>query len=163
MRRYYMRIEWFQEMYKEFKNNKYLFGLTGDLGYIGWDKIRDAFPKRFVNCGAAEEAMLDIAVGIAQSGMIPVVYSITPFLIYRPFEVLRTYINHEKIPVKLFGAGRDKDYLDDGISHWAHDVKPVLDTLPNIKQYYPKDTEEMLKLLPQVLVSKDPIFMSLTR
>jgi transketolase len=50
-----------------------------------------------------------------------VVYSITPFVLYRPFEWIRNYLDHEKIPVKLVGGGRDKDYGYLGFSHWAEE------------------------------------------
>ena len=89
-----MRQLFFEELYKQMKINNDIYALTGDLGYGGFDKIRDEFSDRFINCGAAETAMMDIACGMAIEGKIPFVYSITTFLVYRPFEVLRTYINH---------------------------------------------------------------------
>jgi transketolase C-terminal domain/subunit len=54
--------------------------------------------------------MIGAATGMAMEGKIPVVYSITPFLLYRPFVFLRNYLHHENIPVKLVGGGRNKDY-----------------------------------------------------
>src|SRR5690242_17443014 len=112
-----MRRELFVYLYELMKQNPKIWAITGDLGYIGFDKIRDEFPDRFINTGAAEVAMMDIAIGLALGGVVPVVYSITPFLLYRPFESLRTYINHEKIPVVMIGSGRDSDYEHDGFSH----------------------------------------------
>src|SRR4051812_20703988 len=81
-----------------------IFVLTGDLGYGMWDVVKKEFPKRFINVGSAEQAMVDVAIGLKLAGKIPVVYSITPFLLFRPFESLRTYINHEKIGVKMVGS-----------------------------------------------------------
>jgi transketolase C-terminal domain/subunit len=54
--------------------------------------------------------MMGTAVGMAMEGKIPIVYSITPFAIYRPFELIRNYLSHEQIPVKIVGGGRDKQY-----------------------------------------------------
>ena len=151
------------ELYQQMLVNDKIWCLTGDLGFGVLDHIRDDFPARFLNCGAAEVAMMDIAVGLSLSGKIPFVYSITPFLIYRAFEVLRTYINHEKINVKLIGSGRDKDYEHDGISHWSEDCKKILKTLPNIQQYYPIVKEDIPYLLDQTIKDKNPIFISLRR
>jgi len=117
--------------------NPDIYFITGDLGFGLFDKIRDDFPERFFNVGAAEQCMLDIGVGLALSGKVPIVYSITPFLLYRGFETLRTYINHEKIPVKLVGSGRGNDYEHDGFSHDATDDTQVFDMLTNITMYYP--------------------------
>lgn len=158
-----MRRTFAEELYKHMEVNKDIWLVTGDLGYGMWDKIRDEFPDRFLNTGAAEVAMMDIAVGLALSGKIPFVYSITPFLLYRPFEVLRTYINHEKIPVKLVGSGRDKDYAHDGISHWAEDALNVLGILPNIGCSFPASKDEIPELVRDMVEINKPVFVSLKR
>jgi len=158
-----MRKTFFEELEKQMTVNEDIFALTGDLGYIGFDRIRAKFTNRFTNCGAAEIAMLDIAVGLASKGKIPFCYSITPFLILRPFETLRTYINHEKHHVILTGSGRDNDYKHDGISHGASDIPAVLAALQGITQYYPKDKEEIPELLSKVIREEKPAFISLCR
>src|SRR5690554_4733225 len=130
---------WFgAELYEQMAKNSDIYLLVGDLGYKVFDRHFNMFPERCINTGASEQALLGIACGLALEGKIAVVYSITPFLLYRPFETLRTYINHENIPVKLIGSGRDTDYAHDGFSHDASDVKGFLDQLPNIKQYWPE-------------------------
>lgn len=158
-----MRRDFFAILPDLMASHDNLYALTGDLGFGGFDKVREQFPSRFINCGAAEQAMLDMACGLALSEKIPIVYSITPFLLYRGFETLRTYVNHEGIPIKLIGSGRDKDYAHDGFSHDASDAKPILDTLPNIEQYYPQSVKEMLGLFPDILTNGKPVFLSLKR
>lgn len=151
------------ELHKQMTLNLDIVLLTGDLGYGMWDQIRKDYPKRFINTGASEQALLDMAVGIEHSGKIPVVYSITPFLLYRPFETLRTYINHEKLNVKLVGSGRDKDYAHDGYSHDASDAKKILKTLPNICQLWPDFKEDIPGLVDTMLKTNGPFFISLRR
>ena len=128
-----------------------------------WDQIRVDYPNRCINCGASEQAMMDMAVGLAHCDKIPVVYSITPFLIYRAFETLRTYVDHERLNVKLVGSGRDKDYAHDGWSHDASDVQKILNTLPNIRQLYPAGKEEIPAMVKNMVSSTDPSFISLSR
>ena len=60
--------------------------ITADLGFGILDQIRNAFPERFYNVGAAEQLMIGAAIGMAQEGVIPVCYSMSSFLLYRPFE-----------------------------------------------------------------------------
>ena len=158
-----MRRVFADELLKHMDKDERIVLLTGDLGYKMFDEIREKYPNRFLNCGAAEQAMLDIAIGLTYGGKIPFCYSITPFLIYRPFEALRTYINHEKIPVKLVGSGRDKDYEHGGISHHAHDVKGFLDQFENIKQYWPMAKGAVPKMLRKMLADEGPSFISLRR
>ena len=146
------------------KENSNIWAITGDLGYGGFDKIRDEFPDRFINTGAAEQAMMDIACGLALEGKIPVVYSITPFLLYRPFETLRTYINHEKIPVIMIGSGRNDDYKHDGFSHYAGDDIDFMKHLPNIFSRWPKDIDEMKCCLDEAIKNrKNATYINLVR
>lgn len=158
-----MRKTFFQELHKSMNQNDKIISLTGDLGYGGFDKIISDHQDRFFNCQAAEFSMVGVACGLALEGKIPVVYSIGTFLIYRPFEIIRTYINHENIPVKLICSGRDKDYEHDGISHWMHDIKPILDLLPNVKQYWPESKDEIPKIMEDLLNNNSPCFLSLKR
>lgn len=137
--------------------------VTADLGFGVLDSLRRNFPDRSYNTGAAEQLMLGLGIGLAENGLIPVLYSITPFLLYRPFEYLRTYVNHEGIPVKLVGVGRDKDYDHDGMSHWAHDDEAILAALPNIRIYKPNSDAELSALMPEFLGSKQPCYLNLTR
>jgi transketolase len=136
----------------------------GDLGYGMFDEIRERFPDRAINTGAAEQALVDIGVGLALEGKIPVCYSITPFILYRPFETLRTYINHEKLAVKLIGGGRDKDYQHDGISHWSTDDRDFMQHFKNIESYWPEDKEEITHNFVEKLLTNDkPVYLNLRR
>lgn len=137
--------------------------LTGDLGFYVLDRAREEFPERFCNVGAAEQLMLGTAVGLAQSGKIPICYSITPFVIFRPYEYLRNYLNHEMCPVKLVGTGRDKEYGHLGFSHWAEDANRALDVFENIEQYMPNTQEELETMWNVWLYSKHPAYLNLLR
>lgn len=150
-------------LYEQMEKHPEIYLLSGDLGFGMFDNIRDDFPNRFINVGASEQSLLDIAVGLAMSGRIPVCYSITPFLIFRAMETIRLYIDRESIPVKLVGGGRDQDYSHDNYSHFAHDVKPHLDLFPNIVQYWPEKKEDIEETVKYMLFNDKPSFLSLTR
>jgi len=105
-------FSWF--LYDQMEKHKDIILLTGDLGFGQFNAIRDDLPNQFYNVGASEQSLLDIAVGLAFNGKISVVYSITPFLIFRAMETIRNYINRENILVKLVGGGRGTDYKNDG-------------------------------------------------
>lgn len=137
--------------------------VTADLGFGILDMIKQTFPERFYNVGAAEQLMIGAAIGMAEEGLIPVCYSMSSFLLYRPFEFLRNYVNAENIPVKLVGSGRDKDYSHDGLSHWAHDDEQVLSALPNIKIYKPQSIKELEEIFPEFLNCPQPAYLNLTR
>tara|TARA_B100000287_G_scaffold429256_1_gene482215 strand:+ start:660 stop:1100 length:441 start_codon:yes stop_codon:yes gene_type:complete len=145
------------------KKNENIWLLTGDLGYGLWDQIRSDFPERYHNVGSAEQLMLGAATGLAMEGKIPVVYSITPFLLYRPFELIRNYLDHEKISVKLVGGGRNKDYGYLGFSHWAEEDKSIISNFKNILQSHPETEVELEKLFCDFINKDQPHYLNLRR
>ncbi len=145
------------------KVNRKIWVITGDLGYKMFDSIRADFPGRFINAGASEQAMVDIGIGLALKGEVPVIYSISTFLLYRPLESIRNYINHEKIPVKLIGSGRDKDYAHDGISHWALEDRQMMKIFNNIHSVWPNDSKQIPNLVEKMIESSKPWYLNLRR
>ncbi|PIR61586.1 MAG: hypothetical protein COU66_03010 [Candidatus Pacebacteria bacterium CG10_big_fil_rev_8_21_14_0_10_44_11] len=147
----------------EMQQNKNIVVIAGDLGYKMWDEVKCSFPDRFINVGAAEQSMLGVAIGLALSKKIPIVYSITPFLLYRPFETIRNYVHHEKIPVKLIGGGRNKEYGDNGFSHWAEEDTKIMSIFTNISAHWPKSNQELKKLFEEMIVTPAPYYINLKR
>lgn len=137
--------------------------LTADLGFGLFNNFKDEFPRNFYNTGAAEQLMLGAGIGLAENGKVPICYSITPFLLYRPFEFIRNYVDYEQVPVKLVGAGRDKDYSHDGISHWAEDDEKILSAFKNIQIYKPKTDEELINSFEDFLFNGKPSYLNLIR
>jgi transketolase len=133
-----MRKEFASLLHSEMSVNEDIILLTGDLGYGLWDKIKIDYPDRFYNTLSSEQLMVGTAIGLAMESKIPIVYSITPFAIYRPFELIRNYLNHENIPVKIVGGGRNKDYGYLGFSHWAEEDINILSNFKNLNLFKPE-------------------------
>ena len=136
--------------------------LAGDVGFGVLDKACQAYPDRCINMGAAEQAMIGAAVGLTYEDKIPICYTITPFLLYRPFEWLRNYLQIEGANVKLVGVGRGKDYGHLGYTHWADDQEQVLAVLPRITAYFP-DSAETLEARWPLFMMDGPAYINLRR
>lgn len=93
--------------------------LTGDLGFMALEKIRDAYGSRFVNMGVSEQNMVGVAAGLAREGLRVLVYSIAPFVYARPFEQVRNDICLPQLPVCLVGNGGGYAYGYMGPTHHA--------------------------------------------
>jgi len=158
-----MRREFAKLLLNEMQSNPDIYLVTGDLGYGLWDEIKDAFPNRFYNVGSSEMAMMGMAIGLAMDGKIPFVYSITPFAIYRPFEMIRNYINHENIPVKILGGGRNEDYGYLGFSHWASEDISVMNLFENITSFKPNTIEELESSFQYSIQNNTPTYINLKR
>lgn len=158
-----MRAAFAYYVHAEMKKNPNIWVVVNDLGYGMWDRVRSDFPNRFINVGAAEQALIGVSVGLALEGKIPITYSITSFLLFRPFETIRNYLHHEKIPVRLVGGGRNRDYGRNGISHWSEDDKKLMRVLPNIHSVWPDDIKQIPQLVRQMIKDNKPWYLNLKR
>lgn len=158
-----MRRQFADKIFDMMFENPKIYLLTADLGYKMWDKVQTHYSTRFIDVGAAEQLMMGAAVGLALEGKIPIVYSITPFLLCRAFEWIRNYLNHEKIPVKLVGSGRDSDYYHDGFTHNASDDMHMMFIFHYIRTYRPNNIEEMQTDTEAMISYNGPSYLNLTR
>ena len=70
-----------------------IYVIVGDIGYRVFDEFRQKHPDRFINIGICEQSMIGVSAGMALEGLNPWVYTITPFLIERPFEQVKLDID----------------------------------------------------------------------
>jgi transketolase len=152
-----MRRKFAVDLYDLMKKDKNIILITADMGYGMFDKIRDELPEQYYNVGAAEQVMLNIAIGMALSGHIPICYTITPFY-FRCFESIRLYVDHESIPVILVGGGRGEDYKQLGFSHYATDHE-ILKQFKNINFVVPENEFD----LKEIIYSDNPTYLNLKR
>ena len=141
--------------------NEDIYLIFVGLGYPRYDELKKKFDKRAINTEASEQTALDIAVGLAYSGKIPFVYTITPFLL-RGWETIRTYLNHENLHCVLMGAGVNDEYsLHDGFSHNAKDIKKHFDLMENFVQHYPNIKTELESAIIEAINNKKPNFINI--
>jgi transketolase len=93
-----------KELAPYFKDPRYYL-LVADSGFGKMDDIKALYPPRVYNMGIMEQATVNIASGMAQSGLIPVIYSIAAFLVYRALDQIRTSVVLRNQNVKLIGNG----------------------------------------------------------
>jgi len=156
-----MRGKFVDLLYKEMEKDEKIVIIIGDVGFGFFDELIEQFPKRVINPGASEQLMMGMASGMAMEGYVPIVYSITPFILFRPFEFIRNYLNHEKIPVKIVGVGRDEDYGTLGFTHYASDDIIIENSFSNIKIFKPETEEDLDVNL--FLSHKGPAYLNLKR
>jgi transketolase len=158
-----MRKKFAELLLKEMNSDDRINLVVADMGFRMFDEIKAMHPTRFYNVGAAEQLALGMCVGICEEGGIAVAYSITPFLLYRPFEWLRNYLNHDGFPVKLVGSGRDMDYLEDGFTHWACDDFRIMECFSRIDKYWPENEHELESKFSEFIYSTTPAYLNLKR
>ena len=142
------------------KKDKKVILIVGDIGYGIFDDYRKQFPHRFFNFGICEQSMISAASGIALEGLKPYVYTITPFLIERPYEQIKLDIDRQNVNVKLIGYA---DYPGQGPTHAELDAEYTMKIFKNIVSYFPKNAQETYDNLMESYYSKKPTFISLKK
>ena len=137
--------------------------LTGDLGFMVMEPYIQRFPDRFINVGVAEQNLIGIATGLAESGMIPYVYSITPFAVLRPYEFIRNGPIYHQLKVRIIGVGGGVEYGHDGISHYGIDDIGVLRVQPGISIFAPADYQQASTLFRKTWDLPGPIYYRLSK
>jgi transketolase len=124
--------------------------------------FKELFPDRIVNTGIAEQNLLGIAAGLANSGVIPVTGNATSFLISRSNEQLKVDISYSNSNVKVNGMHPGFSYGTDGITH--HEVNDIsfVRGMPNFEIYVPCDPRECRQMTEYaVLQRQGPVYTSL--
>ena len=132
--------------------------LVGDIGYRVFDDFREKHPDRFINLGICEQSMISVSAGMALEGLKPWVYTITPFLIERPFEQIKLDIDQQNVNVKLIGFA---DYSTLGPTHKELNGEKLMQLFSNITSFFPKDGDETQSMMYEAYAKKGPAFISL--
>ncbi len=131
--------------------------LSGDVEQE-MDEYKNKFPDRYINVGLCEQTMISMAAGMASEGLRPYVYSITPFLIERPFEQIKIDIDEQDLPVTLIG---NADYPSHGPTHRPLNAQKLMSVFKNLMAYYPRNQFETEKAMLDSHIMKKPAFISL--
>ncbi len=153
-----MRIRFGEVISKLADENEDIIVIVADIGYRVFDDFREKYPERFINMGICEQSIISVASGMAIEGLQPWVYTITPFLIERPFEQIKLDINHQNVNVNLVGYS---DYPTLGPTHKEINAKKMMKLFNNIESFFPSDSDETEKMIYQAYEREGPSFISL--
>ncbi|MFA6059733.1 MAG: hypothetical protein WC756_16115 [Taibaiella sp.] len=158
-----MRVEFAQAIINQYTTQSQQVFITGDLGYMALEKVRETFGNRFINAGVAEQNMVSMAAAMAYEGFIPWVYSISPFVTLRPYEQIRNDACIHNLPVKLVGNGGGYGYGIMGATHHNLEDIAAMRVLPNMKVYVPFTGNDVAEVVALMLQDKAPNYLRLNQ
>jgi transketolase len=132
---------------------------SSDFSYM----FEAAYPQRFINVGIAEPALVDVAVGLANAGKIPIANTFAFLFATRALEMVRTHLCYGGANVKLAAAYSGLSDSFDGPTHQTISDLAILRSLPNMTIVVPADSLAVKKLLPQVVEWNGPAYFRLCR
>ncbi len=154
-----MRREFGKTLIELAQRDEKIILITGDVEH-NMGEFKRLFNKRFFDVGLCEQSMIGLAAGLALEGFKPYVYSITPFVLERPFEQVKLDIDQQNLNVKLIGYA---DYPTAGPTHAELDGKGLSALFNNIQSYFPSNSEDTRKALLESYQHEKPTFISLKR
>lgn len=156
-----MRSSYVNSIYKATNLNNNVLCIVGDIGaFLLRNYIRD-FPQNFYNLGAAEANMIGVAAGLAMSGKIPFVYTITPFVTSRCYEQIKDDVCYNTANVKLVGIGSGVSYGTMGSTHHSLEDIAIMTALPNMVVISPSDPLEVEEAVLEVSKYLGPVYIRL--
>ncbi len=146
------------------RENEDIVVLDADLSRSTMTKhFAQAFPKRFIQCGLAEQNMIGIAAGLAASGKVPFVSTFAVFAACRCFDQVRVSIAQPQLNVKIVATHGGITVGEDGASHHAIEDLALYCALPGFTVIVPADSTETVKAVAAAAATKGPFYIRLGR
>jgi transketolase len=133
--------------------------ITGDVEQE-MTEFKRIFPDRFHNLGLCEQAITSFSAGLAIEGLRPVIYSITPFVLERPFEQIKIDIDEQNLPVLLIGYS---DYPTHGPTHRPLNPERLVSAFRNVHSFFPETSFAAKKAMLDAYLMRVPSMIFLKR
>jgi transketolase len=127
---------------------------------IGTDSIGE-HPRHF-DVGIREQLMIGVAAGLALEGYRPVAHSYTPFLVERPYEMLKLDLGHNDLGAVLVSIGASYDAAHEGRTHQAPEDVALVAALPGWTIHVPGHVDELGHLLRRAFAGNDCVYVRLS-
>lgn len=159
-----MRQVYVDNLIKYSKLDRRIVVLEADLmNCIGTGKFKEAFPRRFINCGIAESNMIGVAAGLASCGKLPFCSSFTPFATRRCYDQIAVSVGYTKQNVKIVGTDPGIMAQINGGTHMSFEDVALMTQVPDMIVVEPCDCVCLDKLFPQILKCDKPMYIRLQR
>tara|TARA_B110000008_G_scaffold48979_1_gene47788 strand:- start:9883 stop:10776 length:894 start_codon:yes stop_codon:yes gene_type:complete len=144
---------------KASSNNLHL--IVGDIGFGVFEEYIEKYPNDYLNIGICEANMIGMAAGMSRNDFTPIVYTIVPFLVMRPFEQIRIDLALQNSKVVLVGVGGGFSYGTLGPTHHSFEDIALMSLLPNFHVFAPSQPSESSIALSLALKHDGPSYIRL--
>jgi transketolase len=119
----------------------------------------DSHPERAVNVGIMEQTMVGVAAGFAMEGFLPIVHTITPFLVERPLEQIKLDFGYQGLQGTFISVGGSYDYTSEGFTHHSPGDVQVMLTVPGMGVLVPGAPDELDRLFRATYADGHPTYL----
>ncbi len=131
---------------------------------VGCNLFAEAFPKRFISLGIAEQNCMGVAAGLALEGKIPVFSTYGVFAALRTTDQIRVSVCYNNLHVVIGGAHAGVSVGPDGATHQALEDIGMMRVLPNMTVLSPCDaTQTRLATIAAIELCNRPVYIRFGR
>jgi transketolase len=127
---------------------------------IGTEAIGE-HPRHF-DVGIREQLMIGVAAGLALEGYRPVAHSYTPFLVERPYEMLKLDLGHNDLGAVLVSIAASYDAAHEGRTHQAPEDVALVAALPGWTIHVPGHVDELGALFRHAFEDDGRVYVRLS-
>lgn len=121
--------------------------VLAEISASAFDAAAARHPNRVINVGIREQLAINLAAGMALTGMRPMVHTFASFLIERGFEQIKLGFAHQGVGGVLVSAGASYDYASSGSTHQAPADVALMDSIPDATIHVAGHADEVDTLL----------------
>ena len=132
---------------KLMKKDKRIFCLLGDIGVFSFRNIFKNYKNRIFNMSTMEQSMIGFGAGLSKAGYIPIIHTITPFLVLRALDQIKIDFVYNKLNCNIISVGASNDYPKLGTTHHCFEDISILSNYKDINLFIPSNAEEFKYLL----------------
>lgn len=129
---------------------------------LNLDRFRELRPDGYIQCGIAEQNLIEVASACANEGFHVFVPCYATFVTSRTLDQIRVNLGMMKSPVVLVGVAAGCESAATGPSHMAVEDIAVTRTIPGLSVFSPVDNVQLAATLMELAKHPRPAYVRMT-
>ena len=129
---------------------------------LNLDRFRELRPDGYIQCGIAEQNLIEVASACANEGFHVFAPCYATFVTSRTLDQIRVNLGMMKSPVVLVGVAAGCDSAATGPSHMAVEDIAVTRTVPGLSVFSPVDNAQLAATLMELVKHPRPAYVRMT-
>ena len=145
------------------EDNELLTVAVADYGRrLNLDRFRELRPDGYIQCGIAEQNLIEVASACANEGFHVFAPCYATFVTSRTLDQIRVNLGMMKSPVVLVGVAAGCESAATGPSHMAVEDIAVTRTIPGLSVFNPVDNAQLAATLMELAKHPRPAYVRMT-
>ena len=129
---------------------------------LNLDRFRELRPDGYIQCGIAEQNLVEVASACANEGFHVFAPCYATFVTSRTLDQIRVNLGMMKSPVVLVGVAAGCESAATGPSHMAVEDIAVTRTIPGLSVFNPVDNAQLVATLMELAKHPRPAYVRMT-